>query len=421
MNRFQCLGPSCEDNCCHGWRVTIDRRHYQILKGKMDGSRSEREEFRANVQRESSSQKTESVFAEIRLDHKSGACPFLSTERLCSVQGRYGEKALPQVCATYPRIMGKVGDRFEMWGTLSCPELARQCLLHEDAMDLDDLSSPLPPWSTVPSVMPETMTPYQRYLDDVRATAFKLLSLRQYPIATRLFLLAYLGKQTAEFFHRGATEVDEARLAAAIEQVSRPAAIELWNQELASMPAPQSLTAKLVTQLIRERLKGTSPQFRTLVETTLASYKGAASVTTDDKGATTIAVPELWAAYEQRRTHWLTALPERIDLYFENYAKNFWMREWYSHASDLLAYAHRLLVRVAVLRFLLFSQPSLLPLATSDDLDAKREALDAAAVAVFYQFARAIEHDTTFIDLVAASLVEQGVNTFAHATFLALL
>ena len=29
MERFRCIGPECEDNCCYGWSVMVDGPHYK--------------------------------------------------------------------------------------------------------------------------------------------------------------------------------------------------------------------------------------------------------------------------------------------------------------------------------------------------------------------------------------------------------
>ena len=124
--------------------------------------------------------------------------------------------------------------------------------------------------------------------------------------------------------------------------------------------------------------------------------------------------------YADRRQHWQAALPARIDLYFENYAKNFWLREWHTTSMDLLAHVRRLLVRVAVLRILLFGHPSLAAARTLEER-ARAEALDGATVEVFYKFSRAIEHQGSFLDRIAGTVVEAGTQTFAHSTFLTLV
>jgi len=421
LTRFKCLGTSCEENCCQGWQVQIDRRHYQILKSAMDGSQAEREEFRAGIQRNHAPARDDGRFAWIRLDEKQ-SCPFLSSKKLCSVQGRYGEGVLPDICATYPRLVSKFGDRREIWGTLSCPEMARQCLLHEDALEIvDATAADLTPRTEPTTAVVGTPTPYQQYLDHLRAVVFHLLSLRHYPMGTRLFLVSYLGKQTAEFFNKSTIQVNQARLAEVVEHVTSPENAALWHEELSQLPAPDALTAKLVTQMLRERLKVPLGSFRVLVDKILATYHDVDGVALDENGVPTLSVSDLWAAYADRRQFWLERHHDRVDLYFENYAKNFWLREWFVTSPDLLVHSQRLLVRVAVLRFLLFGHPWLKAAMSLEDPAAQREALDRAAVDTFYKFSRAIEHEGSFLDLLAARLVEQGMNTFSHATLLALM
>jgi lysine-N-methylase len=417
MTRFQCLGGSCEDTCCQSWEIPLDRRQYQVLKTAMDGSRAEREEFRGGVARDRTPGRPDALYARLRMaPHES--CPFLLPAKLCSIQARYGERALPAVCSTYPRLVAQAGPRLEVWGALSCPELARQCLLHDDALDLVDAGPETSPrWTPARVLEAEPEAPYDRYLDDVRAAGFRLLSLRDHPATTRLFLLAYLGQETAAFFRKDAATIDEARLAATIAHVAAPETVTRWHQELAGLPPPRALTANLVTQLGAAQDEVKVASFRRLVADTLA---GCGGVTRDPQGLLTVEPAALWAAHDHRRQQWQSALGERIDLYFENYAKNFWMREWHTTSIDLLAHARRLLVRVAVLRFLLFGHPSLAAALSLPD-DARREAMDKAAVDVFYRFSRAVEHQGSFLERIAATVVHDGLQTFAHSTFLTLV
>src|SRR5215813_7582033 len=31
MTRFSCIGPACEDNCCHDWKVSVDHTTHEKL------------------------------------------------------------------------------------------------------------------------------------------------------------------------------------------------------------------------------------------------------------------------------------------------------------------------------------------------------------------------------------------------------
>jgi lysine-N-methylase len=395
LTRFACLGSACEETCCRGWRIPVEEAQYQRLAAAIAAP-----ELEAAVERQPDGQ------VHLRLV-RDGSCAFLDAERLCSVQRRHGPELLPRVCDTYPRALARAGGREEGWASLSCPEIARQVLLHDDALDL----VAAPPWPArwqAGRALAEPPTPYERSLDGVRGAAFRLLSLRAQPIGVRLFLLAYLGQETRPFFRRDAATVDDARLATVIAHVEAPATIARWRAELATLPPPRALTANLVEQLARAAAAQPETSLSPLVGATLAGYPPL------DAGDPA-AVRALWEEHARRRQRWEAAFPGRLALYFENHAKNFWMREWYTSSVDLLAHARRLLVRVAVLRFLLFGHPAL-----ADGTPAQ-DRLDAAAVEVFYKLARASEHQESFLDRIAATVTGQGMQTFAHSTFLALI
>jgi lysine-N-methylase len=408
MARFQCRGSDCEDTCCQEWRVPLDPQRHQALRQAMDGSPAERREFQAAVVREERTGAPRDEHAHIQLD-VHGQCPFLTEARLCSVQARYGPQAMPAVCASYPRQVAEVGGRTEIWGGLSCPEVARQCLLADDALEIVEM--PAGSWAPARLAPAAAPVPYDRHLGRVRAAAHDLLTMQDLPVGARLFLLAYLGRETAHFFHRGADAVDEEALATSIADVTLPATVALWKRELAAMPAPRALTANLLTQLMAAQATIASAPFRALVAATLDSYRAGGGI--DERGA--VIPPALWRDYAARRQRWEETAPGRVDRFFENYARSFWLREPYTTSIDLLAHTRRLLVRVAVLRLLLFGHPALA------DAAAGREALDRAAVEVFYKLSRAVEHQRTFLDAIAATVVPQGSQTFAHSTFLALL
>jgi lysine-N-methylase len=403
LTRFRCLGGACEDTCCQGWQIPIDRRQYAILEEAM---RAQPAELEAGVELEPAAARSEQQHAHLRMT-ASGACSFLSAEKLCTIQLRHGQRALPAVCATYPRLVARAGPRLEVWGSLSCPELARQCLLPEDAVDVVAAPPEVTPRWEPARVLPDEPSPYDRHLDDVRAAGLALLALRQYPVSTRLFLLAYLGKETVGFFRKDAAAVDSPQLAAVIAQVQAPGTVARWHQELGALPRPRALTANLVGQLVATQDQVQVASFRRLVTDVLAGY-----------GAPGPAA--LWAEHARRRDRWEALAPGRLDRYFENYARNFWLREWHTTAIDLLAHARRLLVRVAVLRFLLVGHPALAQVEALAD-EQRRERLDAAAVEVFYKFSRAVEHQGSFLERIAATVVEEGLQTFAHSAFLTLV
>ena len=128
---FTCTGPACEDNCCTGWTVHIDRKTFNAYRQAKKPLLNERLEKHVKRARSLSS---DTQYARIEMQPISQACPFME-EKLCSIQREMGEDKLSDTCATYPRSNRVMAGQHEQSLTLSCPEAARLALLQADAMD----------------------------------------------------------------------------------------------------------------------------------------------------------------------------------------------------------------------------------------------------------------------------------------------
>ncbi len=409
-SRFTCIGPACEDNCCHGWKVAVDEPHYYQLRRTMNGTRAEREEFRASHVRNADPAHTSQTFAYLATD-ATGCCTRLSADGHCATQSRYGADALSDTCATYPREISVVRDRVEMLATLSCPETARQCLLRYDALDFDEIDPARIPRLQLRRALPiagsaAPADAYGSYLDDLRVAFFQLLSLRRYPLSSRLFFLVQLAEETRPFFRRGAP-VDEKRLADTLRGMSTLSRLDGLHREFAPLGCPRQVAASMLIPLLNKRLSSAAiTPFHRLVAHAL--------------GADRSAHPEdVLAGYERRRDYWQDRYSERIENYFVNYAISYFLKEWYSGAPDLLTHVLGFAVRYALVRLLLFSHPRLRTLMEEPDAAVVEAGLDAAVVETVYSFSRVIEHDASFKESIDAILSARDLHSAAHAACLA--
>ena len=218
------------------------------------------------------------------------------------------------------------------------------------------------------------------------------------------------------FFHRGAEQLDERRLAEELTRVGRAPFLDALEDQWQRIDLPPAWALKVIDVLLLARRQVWIPPFDQLVSDALASYRPstAPSATTPDP----LSIPhdELAAEYQRRRDDWTRRHGERIDKIFENYCKNYWLKDWYVSSASLLSHTQKLFVRLAVLRFLLFSHPRLLAATRSgnDDQLAQRRTLETTAVEVFYKVSRALEHDPTFVDKIQGALEQEGMSRFAH-------
>lgn len=190
---FKCIGPECEDSCCIGWQVDIDKDTYQHYKQNQHKALVKL--FKEAVKRNPNSLKKER-YGIISMT-PDGRCTFLDQDNLCNIQKNLGAQALSATCANYPRIANRFGAQLEYSLGLSCPEAARLILLNPapvrfTTIDTDpNLSRPGAIHTQIPEKNegnPEKVA----ILNDLRALSIGILQHRELSIEARLMLLGLL-------------------------------------------------------------------------------------------------------------------------------------------------------------------------------------------------------------------------------------
>ncbi|HVZ31297.1 MAG TPA: flagellin lysine-N-methylase, partial [Polyangiaceae bacterium] len=416
MTRFRCIGSECESSCCTaGWSIFIDRASYQKTERAMAGDPETRREFDAKLKRVKDVTSSNAKYALTVLD-EHGSCALLRPDGLCSLQTRYGEEVLSDTCAIYPRSVAISGQRLELTGMTSCPEVARQLLLHPDAMERVEVSRELIGRHVVHTRLGERPDkPYLRYHEELRSLMLQLLSDAAYPLSVRLSFMAYFAHRTVPLLQRDARSLDDRRLLAEVERIQNAAFRADLHREFAALAVDPVVSAQLVLGLLAARARVAG--FQQFAGEVLAEYLGKPCPEELEGEAARARARELLAAYLRRKSEWSSA-SARIDGYFTNYAKNYWAREWYMHSPNLLAHAVQLLLRVAAMRFLLLGRAGPAAIAEADE-DARVQALDRAVVRTVQQFSRAFEHDPSFAGHLQGQLSSSGVISLAHAACLA--
>ena len=397
--RFQCIGGACEDSCCaHAWNVAVDRPDFVRLERAMSATPASRGEFERGCVRGGGVGAPAQSYAALQRT-PAGECVFLTTDRLCSIHATHGAAALPRVCATYPRVLSRIGRRLSVTDTLSCPEAARLCLLASDAVrpetvDGGDLAvlrvrHRVPAGSRDPFVWNYFM---------IRKAFLELLGGDRYPIVSRFHFAARLARRLDAVRKTPRRGAAAPRLLAAISACSSPAALARWDRECpekgVSGAAPFLLVQQVLLALPRTPA---TDRFTALVDAVHGPWleRRAGGDGCDLRGGA------LWEAYRASRARWEGEFPDRIARYIAHYSANYWMRDPFTAAPDLLTHLLRLLARVAVIRFLLFAHPALADLDEANDTrEGRQKALDRAVVEVVYGFSRAIEHADAMLELL---------------------
>jgi len=391
LTRFQCTGSQCEDTCCQGWSVYIDPAHLQNIKSLMPGEAAFNEKIELMTDKSSALQ----GYGKVRLNAEK-QCHFLN-EGLCELQQCHGEQLLPDVCANYPRNQLFTGQQVHMSGVLSCPEMARLCLLPADAMQL--LESKQTVYAIYNAKISATEPSYyERYIDDNRLLWNELLSLPNYSLRQKLALIAGFSLISTGYFYK-AVENDPSEalqlLIAAMQQ-------QEYQTELLASVAGLSISSSLPMKLVLvvlARVEQTD-----LIQQLLKSTAGMDT----EQPNISLTLEQIYAAYKVREQAVTESYPAAIEQYFTYYCKNYYFGESYTQSENLVVYTQALLIRVACLRFMFFSHPRIITLLENDALAGQQALLDSVAVEVFYRFSRLYEHNAALMQELEKQMLEEG-------------
>ena len=141
MTSFICAAERCEWTCCHGWRIPVDPAHATIYTSwtETDGTQPFAGFLRCVRVRRAGKLTTES-FLDLPAE-PGGRCRFLSAARRCRLQERFGEDALCDSCALFPRRLIQFDKQTWMTVSLTCPETIRELILTEKPLTLTTVES----------------------------------------------------------------------------------------------------------------------------------------------------------------------------------------------------------------------------------------------------------------------------------------
>ena len=187
-DQFACIGGACEDTCCAGWRIDIDKKSYQ--KYKNEKNPTIKDALKKNIQRNRQGQ-NDLQYGKFKLD-ADGKCTMLDEENLCTIQKTLGEKALCHTCTIYPRQNIQINQTIEKSLDTSCPEAARLILLNKNGIDFIEDEVDIPTFSFN---YLEQQDEIRDYFWVNRMFMIQVLQNRTHPIELRLLLIGLYMKK----------------------------------------------------------------------------------------------------------------------------------------------------------------------------------------------------------------------------------
>ncbi len=159
-DNFICTADKCPENCCRGWRIHIDDdtvQKYFEMKG-FDGFL-----IRLCMQTDD----TMPYFS-----RRSIVCPLMTPKGLCSIQKKYGEDLMPEICRRFPRDIRNYGEFAEMHLDPACTHVSEMLLEHSKDITLVSSDGEI----NLPLYGNNDDTAFLRQLDSSRRSLMQLFS-----------------------------------------------------------------------------------------------------------------------------------------------------------------------------------------------------------------------------------------------------
>ena len=205
--QFQCIGGACEDSCCIGWDVDIDKGTYEKYRATQNVQLNKA--FKKYVYKNPDPADVSIDYAKIELTEDK-RCQFLNSDNWCIIQKHLGESYLSNVCKSFPRIYHRINGEVMMTLNTSCPEAARLLLNLDHSMDWVNIKeNDFPPIITfdVKTSDKNFKGTTVQYLTEVQAIVYKILNgtvdeLDTKLINTGIYLNGVLKNMSPEYVHQ---------------------------------------------------------------------------------------------------------------------------------------------------------------------------------------------------------------------------
>ena len=416
---FQCLADKCEDTCCQHWEIKLDKKHYLLLKQKMMADAENAKLFERYIQINEQPVSGDHDFAFILMD-ETGHCPMLGKDGFCNVHRLYGVQPLGNTCAFFPRVISRNGDEIEMSGALSCPEVVRRCLSAEGEMKYVSFSpSILPRQRDYPLQRELPNNPkdyYARYFKQVRGAMLKLCGEESVELDTRLYALATLAHRISQYYHKDCGAPDEQQLANNLAEIAENSSLNKIGEYLLRYERGESVGLVVVHSILKiKQVRFPGEPIGKLVNRIFADYIETFDWEAGGDAQADIGITALQKEFDRRRHRCEAAFAPEVERYLTRYLQNCLFREWFYTMPDSFTYVQMLLLRLAMLRFLIVSHPQIQKLAErrlAADNTAKASEeiladLEKEVVSIIYNFARNIDQNMAFLQVIYNAVSEQ--------------
>ena len=183
---FKCLADKCNYTCCYQWRIDIKKPDYTKIKN-----------LRASKE---TKEKIEHCFKRVRDDSnpyyahmvmkEDGNCPFLTEQKMCSLQQECGYSILPEVCKIFPRGNCVGFSQWEEFCSTGCEQTVNLLLKRPQGLRLIEIETKQKPYMDEKFLEQKLeKRPVFHYYKEIQMLFMGILQNRKYSLSHRVLLM----------------------------------------------------------------------------------------------------------------------------------------------------------------------------------------------------------------------------------------
>ena len=416
FKNFQCLGGECPDTCCKQWDIKLDREHYDKLSDLMNSDPTQKGLFDQFIKIKEQPVIGDHDFAYIKMNEE-GYCPMLEPSGLCSLHREYGIEPLGNICAFFPRVISRCEQDIEMSGAMSCPEVVRLCLQETTPIKLSHFNlSDLPRQKNYPihRELPHLgIDFYAQHFKKVRLTLQHILKETSFGIDTRLYALATFSNRISDIYHKDCKN-PQPMLDAIIDKTI-PGIVRL-DEFVCNYESHEPVAIIVIHSILQ--IKQQRFQTENISRIAEIVYQGYVDELNPGNNDHDVDASELQQAFYQHAQLFEQAFPGKLNQYLSRYIENCIFREWFYTMPDVFTFIQMLLIRTAILRFLIVSHPDIFSMVRRQLEQPKTEneqAMFEKVTYVVYNFARSIDQNTAFLQVIFNAVSEQDMMNYDYS------
>ena len=398
LNKFNCIGDRCEDNCCYGWSVAIDKKTYEKYRKVLD--KDLKALLDKNIKRNRTNPSEEN-YAKIKLD-ENGLCPFLNENKLCNIHEKLSYQYLSRVCTTYPRETNHVDNTYEKAAIFSCPEVSRIALLDKQRMEFDEIEDDDKANVVKYSIETKGVKNIRKpslYFWDLRIFSISLIQNRNYKLWERLIILGLFMKKVSECNDKGTLDT----IPQLIQQYNQIIDSETLKQDLVNIPINLNVQMELMKEINDQRFtKKIGPNNNVYVKCVIEFLHGINYQENDS-------VEIIATRYEEALNNYYRPFMDEHEYILENYVVNYMFKELFPILSteDVFQDYVKLVVNYSYIKMLLIGMAGYHKKLDEDMI-----------VRLIYSFSRAVEHNKEFLDHIFNMINSNGFGTMPYMSIL---